>query len=365
MNELAVYLSRKGHDVTIISGKPGAGKVVKERGYTTIYNRRLWHPIMSRIGVWEFHTFSPILLMSLLRKRYDVTLCCTFLDTYAATLARKLVGTPCVFWVNGLPPPVRYIRFITLGGAIFRRAVRDTDEVIVLSSYMQNYFAGRFGRPGIRMPVPVDIERFPLSRERNHDHPIILCASALDDKRKGGYLLMRAFEKLKRIRPDTILQVSSAVSESTRTKLLEPLSAKWRKDVHFLGAGELADLPALYGRASISVLPSLWEAFGMVIVESMASGTPVVGTRDGAIPELISNNNVGRLFEPGPSGTVEPTNEDGLVEAMIECLELSRNPDTALRCREHAEQFSWSNVGPQFEELFEQLVKERKPRVVK
>ena len=360
INELARFLGERGHAVTIISGKPGRGEVREREGYRTVCHRRLWHPSLARIGVLEFHAFFLPCLVSLLRGRYDVVLCCTFLDTWAAILARKLTGTPCVFWVNSLAPPVRYVRSLTLGGAVLRLAVRDADEVIALSGYMQGGLTLRFGRAGVRLPVPVDTARFALSRGRDHARPAILCAAALDDRRKGGRLLVKAFDRLKGVRPEALLHVSSAVSERTRTELTALVSPRWRGDVHFLGAGEIEDLPSLFGLAAISVLPSLWEAFGMVILESMATGTPVVGARHGAIPELISDDGVGRLFDPGLDGP-EPTDEAGLARSMIEALELSRDPGTALRCRAHAERFGWSAVGPAFEALLARLGRRARP----
>jgi glycosyltransferase involved in cell wall biosynthesis len=56
----------------------------------------------------------------------------------------------------------------------------------------------------------------------------------------------------------------------------------------------------LIGKADIVVVPSLWEeAFGLIVAESMASGTPVIASRIGGIPELIENDVSGHLFEPG------------------------------------------------------------------
>ena len=97
----------------------------------------------------------------------------------------------------------------------------------------------------------------------------------------------------------------------------------------------------------------------MVVVESMAAGTPVVGTRDGALPELINQPGIGRLFEPNSNGGVEPNNIAGLVQAIEECLDLSRLPQTAQHCRAEAERYSWPAVGSQFEELLERLASHR------
>jgi phosphatidylinositol alpha-mannosyltransferase len=354
INELARDLAQRGHDVTIHSGKPGRTETRSESGYTTVYHRRLWHPALARIGLLEFHAFFLRSLPALLVHRYDVVLCATFLDTFAATLARRFTGTPCLFLVNSPPPPVQYFRSLTLGGGIVRRAMRDADEVLAVSRYMQDLLAQKYGRPGVRLPVPVDLDRFPLSRTRDHERPIILCAAALGDERKGGRLLFQAFDRLKQTRPTARLQIGSPVEAAVERELLALVSPRWREDVEFLDDRDL-DLPAAFGRAAISVLPSLWEAFGMVVVESMATGTPAVGTRDGALPELICDDGVGRLFDPGPSSGAAPTNVEGLVQAMDEALTLSRDPDTAVRCRARADEFSWTRQGPRYEELFERL----------
>lgn len=364
LNELAGYLAQRGHQVTVISSKPGEREIIRQRGYTTICHRRYWHPILGRLGILEFHVFATTVLAKLLRGHYDIVLCLTFMDTFAANLARRITGVPTVFWVNGLPPPIRYVRSLSLGGRVFRKAVQDADEVILLSSYMREYFARRFGRQGQCIPVPVDTGRFRLSFERDHDRPTILCAAALDDARKGGRVLMRAFDRLKTIRPKAVLQISSDVTERTQADLIQLISPEWRGHVHFLGSGRLEDLPRLFGRAAISVLPSLWEPFGMVVLESLATGTPVVGTRDGAIPELISDPAIGRLFDPGESSTPEPSNVDGLLRAMLECFEMSRQPETALRCRAHAERYGWEEVAPLFEDVLTRLQARGKSLVV-
>lgn len=368
LNELACFLAARGHQVTVISTKPGRREEWTERGYRTVCHRRLWHPSLAKAGVLEFHAFLLTALGHLLRERFDVVHCCTFTDAYAASLARRVTGVPYVFWINALPPKVRYIRSLTLKGAMFRRSVLHADEVISLSRYMQSYFQNRFGRGGVALPVPVDIERFRLCTQRDAARPIILCAAALDDARKGGELLFHAFDRLKAVRPEVRLQVSCNLSEAARGALIHHVSPKWHQDVEFLGAGQLDDLPAVFGRAAVSVLPSLWEAFGMVMLESLSTGTPVVGTRDGAIPEVLNHDGVGRLFEPFAPGSNEaatspqPTNLEGLTQALLEGLELSRDPQTALRCRAHAEHYSWAAYGPRFEELYARCIAARRER---
>ena len=354
INELAAFLAARGHEVTLISVHPGKTETRRENGFTTVMYKRLWHPIMSRAGLLEFHPFFLTTLGALPRRSFDVLLCTSFMDAYAAIQLRRFTGVPCIFWVNGLPPLVHYYKTFTLKGAVFRRTLLQADEVVALSSYMQKRLGDGFGRAGVRIPPPVEMNAFPLVTGRDHTRPTILCAAALEDQRKGGRFLMRGFNRLKQRCPSAVLNLSGETSEGTARALLEMVLPEWRDDVHFLGTDELKNLPAVYGRATVSVLPSMWEPFGLVLTESLAVGTPVVGTRDGAIPEIISNPSVGRLFEPGSGSRVEPENVEGFVEALLEAIELSRLPETAHNCRAHAELFSWSVLGRELEGLLKQ-----------
>ena len=73
--------------------------------------------------------------------------------------------------------------------------------------------------------------------------------------------------------------------------------------------GELADA---YAGAWASVVPSVEEAFGLVVLESLAAGTPVVGARSGAIPELLSAPEHGLTFEPDDPASLAETLERAL-----------------------------------------------------
>jgi phosphatidylinositol alpha-mannosyltransferase len=265
--------------------------------------------------------------------------------------------------VNGLPPRIPYFRSLTAKGAIFRRAVREADELIVPSAYVSQYCGERFGRKGRVLAPPVNLDMSRLSMDRNHANPLILCAADLSDQRKGGDVLMRAFNLVKAARPTARLEVWSRVLPDNVTGLLRSLvEPAWREHVSFLGPGRIEDLPAIYGRAAVSVLPSMWEAFGLVIIESLATGTPVVGTRDGAIPTILDDPAIGRLFDPGPGAAVAPTNAAGLAQALLEAMELSRLPETASRCRRHAARYSWELIGPQYEDLYRRLAASRVTR---
>lgn len=352
IHETAMFMAGRGHDVRVIACKPGAREVTAESGYTCDVHRRLWHPMLGKLGIREEHAFVLTSLRELLRRRYDVVHAHSMGDAAGAAIARRLGGAPYVFFVNGLPPAVRYYRTISTRGAFFRRAVLAADEIICVSDYVRRYIEERFGRRGRLIPVPVDTSQFSVWEGARHDPPIVFCAAALDDHRKGGRVLMRAFNLVKRRRPEVILENASALSAQVRAELISLVEPRWRDDVRFLGSVAWSQLPRLYGRASVSVLPSLWEAFGLVTVESMAAGTPVVGTKDGALPEIIDDPGVGRLFDPGDVSGYEPTNAEGLAQMLCEGLELGADPRTRLRCRARAERYDWQRIGPQIEQLY-------------
>jgi glycosyltransferase involved in cell wall biosynthesis len=115
--------------------------------------------------------------------------------------------------------------------------------------------------------------------------------------------------------------------------------------VDLLGAGTPEDIPRRYRDATLTVLPAVHEAFGLSLVESLASGTPVVCTRDGGMVDIVDRPEVGRTFARG--------DVDGLTDALLAVIDLAAEPATAVTCSEHARRWDWSSsVGPLHEDLY-------------
>lgn len=353
-NELAADLTRRGHEVTIICGTPERGSACNSFGYRTVRHQRWWHPLMARFGLLEFHMFFFPCLIHLLRERFDVVVSLTFMDALAALVARRFTGSKVFLMLNGIPPRRAYFRSLTLKGAFFRRAVLGSDQVVAVSNFVREYLESRWGRPCLALPPPVDCERFRPHPQPASTDPLIVCAAALDDARKGGRCLMRAFNLVKRLRPSAKLQLGSPISADLEAELMQLVEPQWQADLRFARAGD--DLSELFRAATISVLPSLWEPYGMVVLESMAAGVPAVVTNDGALPELIANPHLGRLFEPGHDSEIEPSNFEGLAVAIEEAIVLAGLPDTARHCREYAVQFSWEALGGTYESTLSGIV---------
>jgi phosphatidyl-myo-inositol alpha-mannosyltransferase len=345
--ETAVCLASHGHDVTFLVCDPRPTRIYPRDGFRMIELRSLWRPWMMRLGVHEFMLFGLQVAAQLVRERFDVAYCYSFVAAAAAEMVGGRKRVPVVMVVNGLPPRG--------GGRLFRRAVRRASAVVAFSRFVQDRVSEWWGCPSVIIPAPVDLAQFPLVRGRDHRRPLILCTAALDDPRKGGPVLMRAFDRVKRQRPEVRLQIASRVPPELRRSLLSQVEPLFHPDIIFSGDGRREDLAGLYAQASVTVLPSILEAFGMVVIESMAAGTPVVGTRDGALPELISNPGIGRLFDPGPIVDGGATNDEGLALALLEAIDLGALPETAGLCRANAEKYSWEATGGLMNDLCRRL----------
>jgi len=108
-------------------------------------------------------------------------------------------------------------------------------------------------------------------------------------------------------------------------------------------------LPALYAGATLFVLPSLYEGFGLPVLEAMACGVPVVASRAGALPEV--GGEAAHYFDP--------TNVENMTQTIIDCLQ-----DTQLRAamREaglrQAARFSWRRTARETAQVYAQLLEE-------
>lgn len=104
-------------------------------------------------------------------------------------------------------------------------------------------------------------------------------------------------------------------------------------DVHFIGSLFGEDLASAYANSDVFVFPSLTDTFGLVILEAMASGTPVAAFDSTGPKDVIPNS---------AAGTITPVDGD-LTAGALACLDLKRDD-----CRAHAETFSWRAVAEAF-----------------
>jgi glycosyltransferase involved in cell wall biosynthesis len=350
MWELGCYLTRRGHDVVVVSTRPGAGLVERGESGRRILHRQFWAPWMGHLRVQPHHIFSLTCLGSLLSLDADVVHCLHFTDGFAAALARRFRRRRTVLQMFGAPLPAVHYRFLPPEHFMIRRALAGADRLVACSAFIRDLLHTHYAiDPPIIFP-PVNVQSFPFGAGPPDGRPTILSLADFDVRRKGVRVLVKAFALAKERVPEARLRLSGKISDATRAEVLRELPQAARADIELLGLGTPEELPRQYREASVTVLPSMWEPSGGVLLESLSAGTPVVATNHGGLPEFVAPG-VGVLFEPGGQGE-EASNAEGLAQALLDGLALAQREGTRQRCRQHAERFSWEAIGPRIEELY-------------
>ncbi len=183
------------------------------------------------------------------------------------------------------------------------------------------------------VPLGVDTRLFRPRPGPRVPGRIVAVASA-DSPVKGVASLLRAFAKLAAERDVTLTVVSKLVPDGPTERLLGDLSLTGQ--VQFVSGISDEQLAELVASAEIAVVPSLYEGFSLPAVEHMASGTPLVASRTGALPEVTGD--AAMLVTPGDAEELCAALRT-LHDAPALRAELSRAALTRV-----AERFAWSAV---------------------
>lgn len=106
------------------------------------------------------------------------------------------------------------------------------------------------------------------------------------ESRKNIETLIKAVEEYRSTTKDDLALVLVGKPTSYSEKILKKINQKQKDFIFSLGYCRPQDLPALYRLATVTLFPSLYEGFGLPIIESMACGTPVITSRTSAMPEI-------------------------------------------------------------------------------
>ncbi|MGI0129184.1 MAG: glycosyltransferase family 4 protein [Thermoplasmata archaeon] len=318
--ELAHRLGARGHSVDVFTTELYREFPMQRLAATVPREERAAFGMVHRLGVWslpgELHyPFFRGLGGALARARPEILHVHTY-GTNQASAARRYrgrTGTPFVLtahfhpvWsIHGgwLRHRIRGFYDRRLAGPVLEAAsrviVQTREEERLLRSLGLALPPLAIIPPGYS-PLPVPPPGASPFRDRFRlPGPFALFVGRLASN-KGLVDLLPAFAALSRDDPDAHLVV---IGEDGGMR--ESLEARVRglglgARVHFLGhLGDEALLAAAYREATFTVLPSEYEAFGLVLLESLAQGTPVIATRVGGIPEFIEDDRSGILVPPG------------------------------------------------------------------
>jgi phosphatidylinositol alpha-mannosyltransferase len=336
LHEVGAALASSGHEVRIVSTAPRASRARIQGVDVTYLKRRTLMP--KRFGDLSAEVaFGATAGLRYSLGRFDVWHALGTADAASSAILGSLRGVRSVYTDLGISE--RSWRERRPDRRLYDLVVKRIDRYVALSESAAEGVRRDYGRRVDVLGGGVDLDAFAPASERV-PKPALLFTSVVDHPLKNFPLLLEAVAILRARRPDVELWLAGPGDPGPA---LEAAPARAREAVVRLGVGQLADLPGLYGRAWATVLPSRGEAFGIVVVESLACGTPVVTLKTGGAAELISPG-VGAVADETPAS---------LADACERALELAGLPETASRCRAGAEPHDWRRgVIPRLERIY-------------
>jgi len=253
---------------------------------------------------------------------------------------------------------------------IERRTMAGSDRVVALTAIDRQQIIRHYQThsPIDVIPGGVDLDRFsptPRAKARatlglQPNQKVVLFVGRIQ-RLKGLEVLVRAFARLGDL--DARLLVvggqPGTSHESREISRLQHLVARLGLEdrTSFVGAVAHEQLPLYYSAADVTVMPSSYESFGLVAVESLACGTPVVATRVGGLTSIVHD---------GETGVLVPWRDaEMFAESLRRVLE-----DTALRqrlannARKSVLGYGWDRIADEHLALYEDVRAARRPRVV-
>ncbi|MFE9021738.1 glycosyltransferase family 4 protein [Streptomyces sp. NPDC007808] len=245
--------------------------------------------------------------------------------------------------------------------AILQAALEKISARIAVSEYARRTLVEHLGGDAVVIPNGVDVDFFARA-EPNPDWQsegargavegggegrageTIGFIGRIDEPRKGLPVLMRALPKILAARPRTRLLVAGRGDEE---EAVESLPAELRSRVEFLGMISDEDKARLLRSVDLYVAPNTGgESFGIILVEAMSAGAPVLASDLDAFAQVLDQGAAGELF----------ANEDAdaLAEAAVRLLEdPKRRAELRERGSAHVRRFDWSTVGADILSVYE------------
>jgi glycosyltransferase involved in cell wall biosynthesis len=250
-----------------------------------------------------------------------------------------------------------------------RKLILKSQHVVANSNMLADICARDLRIPRARievLPLGIDCQRF--SPRDSHfrkqlgigDRPVILFSGRLE-RRKGIDTLLEAMGKVRERRPDAVLVLAggstcTASGDRDFKREIEVRFQSWiaAGALHLLGAIPYEDLPDIYAGCDVLAVPSPFESFGMVYLEAMACGKPVIGCQTGGAGEVIAHEKTGFLVPPSQAS---PLAERLLALIDDESLRLRMGTLARAHTLEH---FESKRIAQRSAEIYQGILRDRR-----
>jgi glycosyltransferase involved in cell wall biosynthesis len=286
---LAEHLAKRDHEIHVItSHDEGLSNFDKEKGF---YVHRIAYPEIRIIGIllfWLKIFFKIREIKPEIVQAQDISM------GIPAWVIKKILKIPYVVWGRGSDVycPCWYVRLTT------NPILRNANAILALTENMQNKLNDNYNTQIYVVPNGINLEEYTgltINSKRDFGIKNILFVGRLKPVKGVEYLII-AMKMVHDKMPDARLIL---VGDGEEREYLSALSIQLgiQKYVQFVGKVPHEKVQDFMQQADIFVLPSLSEGFPNVVLEAMACGLPIVASRVGGIPDIITNDTNGYLVE--------------------------------------------------------------------
>jgi glycosyltransferase involved in cell wall biosynthesis len=336
LHELGAALAAAGHDVSILTTTDGPARRDEVRGVPVRYLHRR-HVLRRRFGALSSEVAFGAQAMGALAPRHlDVWHAMGTADAAAASLVGRVRSLRSVYTDHGFP--YRPSRQRRPDRRLHDVVVKHVDAYVCVSAAAAETLVDGYQRTPKVLSGGVDGQRFTPGGAR-HDRPVVLFAGDAGEERKNLPLLAQAVAALRARNEDVELWVAGPGDQSAALTGTELPADR----VRLLGSVAPDDLASLYRAAWVTALPARAEAFGLVLVESLACGTPVVALDQGGPLDIV---------RPG-IGVLAAEDAEALADACAEVVGLAAEAGTVERCRDAGMAWDWRTaIVPRMEAIY-------------
>jgi len=359
---IAKKLVEKGHEVTVytsdlLKDNPQIRLLYSEKDKVDGIRIRRFKAFRLLPEI-EASTLMPSMITSLLKEEADIIHAhgYYYFPAYLAALARHITGIPLVLTTHSGPesrmPSLRKLYNQTVG----KFCLKTTDQIISLTRRGAEYLTSIGARSEKISVIPNGVDTNLFSRRTDGYSfrekygiigNVILFVGRLSKVKGLNYLIDAMPEILNEV-PDAILLIIGP-DFGLKTELRRRAKQLYiEKKVLFTGTLSGAELVDSYAASDVFVLPSIAESFGIVLLEAMAMGKPVIATDIGAARDLIQNGVNGFI--------IKPRRPDQIAKAVISLIK-NRNLATKMGDinRKIASEYSWDNITQAISQVYREL----------
>jgi len=321
---ITIWKPRKGGIVTRVENLI---KFSKHNFSIITYEKYINLPFLRAISFIVYGFFKAILMrFDIIHAHYAIP------QGFLGVLLKKVKKKPLIITVHG--SDILVLRKNRVTKFLVANVLKNADYIIAVSRYLKREVVN-LGVEESKVRVIYAGISFSFSNEKEKkgkEKRAVYIGSLV--KQKGVDILLKAFKDI-----DGELFI---IGDGKERDSLEKIAGK---KVYFLG--EMENLDKIFSKASVLILPSREEGFGLVLLEAMSNGIPVIATRVGGIPEIINNKN-GLM--------VEIENVEELRKAISLIL---NNRKIAKKFssfgRKTAKKFSWRKMAHEVDNIYENL----------